>query len=131
MTALTEYFCEPVYFPRSAWDVVRWWETRRAVYNASVGAAGLATLGVLAVVGMLPPMPFALAMVGAYALAANLCYSLGAVADLAARRMGDASYAAVGPVLFRYGFVFSVGLTLIPIPVVLLAVVAKLLASLV
>jgi len=40
--------------------------------------------------------------------------------DLLVRRRWGPSFAAVGPALFRYGFAFSVGLTLLPIPLVLI-----------
>jgi hypothetical protein len=120
MSTLTRYFFDTVYYPRSPWHVVAWWERRRASYNAAVGACGLLTLAVLALVGFRPPLVALAVMVTAYGVAANLCYSLGAAADLLARRAGGPDWAPVGPTLFRYGFVFSVGLTLLPIPVALL-----------
>jgi len=119
MSTLTRYFFDTVYYPRSAWHVVAWWERRRPTYNAVVGACGLLTLGVLTLVGFHPPLAALAVMVTAYGVAANLCYSLGAVAELLARRAGGAEWAPVGPALLRYGFVFSVGLTLLPIPVAL------------
>ena len=77
------------------------------------------------------PIPFripALAIV-AYALMANLCYSLGPILDGFIHRRWGPEYAVVGPTLFRYGFVFSVGLTLLPIPVSMLLWFARLLGS--
>ena len=118
MSALTRYFCEPVYFPRSAWSVVGWWETRRPAYNLAVGAAGLTTLAIGSLVAGPPPLAF-LRGVLAYGIAANLCFSLGPALDLLARRVGGPSWALVGPTLFRYGFAFSIGLTLLPIPAML------------
>jgi len=56
----------------------------------------------------------------AYAVLANLCYSGGAAAELYIRRRWGDGYAVVGPAMFRYGFAFSVGLTLLPIPLALL-----------
>jgi hypothetical protein len=44
VTALTRFFFDAVYAPRSAWSVVGWWERRRSTYNLVVGAAGLVTL---------------------------------------------------------------------------------------
>jgi len=116
MSALTRYFFDTVYYPRSAWHVVGWWERRRASYNAAVGACGLVTLAVLALLGLAPPARVLAVLVPAYALAANVCYSAGALVDLLARRVGGPDWAPVGPTLFRYGFAFSVGLTLLPIP---------------
>jgi hypothetical protein len=117
MTALQRYFFETVYYPRSAWSVVAWWESRRAAYNTAVGAAGLTTLTFLGALGLLPPARAVVLLVPLYAFVANACYSLGAVADLLARRVGGPDWAPIGPTLFRYGFVFSVGLTLFPIPI--------------
>ncbi len=117
MTALTELFFDTVYFPRSGWAVVRWWEARRPLYNAAVGGTGLVTLATLALLQALPPLAVVVPIVAVYALVANLCYSLGSVVDLLARRVGGPDYAPVGPTLFRYGFVFSVGLTLFPIAI--------------
>ena len=128
MTALTRYFFHDVDVPRGTWEVVRWWEHRRLAYNAAVGGAGLVTLGVTMLLVGLPPLralPGLLLFVGVYGLLANLCYSLGPVLDLLARRWGGSTWAAVGPALLRYGFVFAVGLTLIPIPMVVLARIAE------
>jgi hypothetical protein len=115
MTALTEIFFDTVYFPRNGWAVVRWWETRRPVYNAAVGGTGLVTLATLALLNALPPLGVTAQIALVYGLVANVCYSLGPLFDLLARRLGGPDYAPVGPTLFRYGFVFSIGLTLFPV----------------
>jgi len=130
MTALTRYFFDTVYFPRGAWPVVRWWEARRGVYNLAVGSAGFLSLGAAVLVEGLPPIGAVGAMVAIYGLAANMCYSLGAVADLMARRFGGPDFAPVGPALLRYGFVFSVGVTLLPIPMLVISGAFRLLALL-
>ena len=110
MSALTEYFFPPVPVPRATWAVVRWWESRRLTYNVVVGSTGLLSLGV-------PWQGVVL-----YGVLANVCYSGGAAADLALRRWLGLPYGAtIGPALFRYGFVFSVGLTLLPIPLAALS----------
>jgi hypothetical protein len=109
--------------------VVAWWEARRASYNLAVGGAGLVTLGVVGVIGMLPPWPALPIVVALYALLANLCYTAGPLFDLLARRVGGPDWAPVGPTLFRYGFVFSIGLTLLPIPMAVLGTVAQLLRA--
>jgi hypothetical protein len=117
MTALTRLFFDTVYFPRNGWAVVRWWEARRPAYNAAVGGAGLVTLATLALLHALPPLGVVLGVVAVYGTIANVCYSLGPLLDLLARRVGGPDYAPVGPTLFRYGFVFSIGLTLFPIAI--------------
>jgi hypothetical protein len=65
--------------------------------------------------------------VTAYGVAANVCYSLGAPLELLLERwLGRETY-GVGPALFRYGLVYSVGLTLFPLALGAFAVAAKLL----
>ena len=122
MSALTRYFFSPVYTPRSAWSIVAWWERRRPVYNLVLAAAGILSLGIHSLVDLLPPraappeVPLGLVGVVAYGVLANLCYTAGPAVDLYIRRRWADRYAVVGPTLFRYGFVFSVELTLLPIP---------------
>ena len=128
-TAIEKYFFTPLYYPRSAWSVVAWWEKRRPLFNAAVGAAGLATLGTLALTEGHPPPFEAVGMVLVYGVLANICYTLGSVVDLSLRRLLGDRAPAVGPVLFRYGFVFSVGLTMLPIPLILISKVLQLLFS--
>jgi len=55
---------------------------------------------------------------------ANLCFTAGPLADLALRQLLGDRAPAIGPVLFRYGLAFSLGLTLLPIP---LAVIGRIL----
>jgi hypothetical protein len=120
VTAVEKYFFTPLYYPPNTWSVVKWWESRRLLFNVCVGSAGLLSLGMAALINRLPPHPFPLApplaVVVAYGIMANLCYTLGPITDLALRRLLGNRAPAVGPVLFRYGFVFSLGLTLLPIP---------------
>ena len=121
MSAVTRFFFTPVRESRSTWAVIKWWESRRLAYNLTVGAAGLLTLGAHGLFfSLLPPRApgqgVAWAVVPFYAVLANLCYTLGSAADLFIRRKWGDAYEAVGPTMFRYGFVFSVGLTLLPIP---------------
>ena len=131
MSALTRFFFDPVYTRRSTWTIVNWWESRRAIYNLCVGAAGalsLLALGISAVVHPHPqPIhgPPVLAVV-VYAVMANLCYSIGPALDVYIHRWWGPEYAPVGPALFRYGFVFSVGLTLLPIPLSVVSWLARL-----
>ena len=125
MTAVEKYFFTPLYQPRGIWSVIRWWESRRLFYNLWVGGAGLLTLGVAAAISFLPPFPFWLRGVFVYGVMANLCYSLGAPVDLFLRRFMGRHAAVAGPVLFRYGFVFAMGLTLLPIPLTVIGWVLR------
>ena len=121
MTALARiFFREYPTAPASAGAVIDWWESRRPIYNAAVGATGLVTLGVVNVTFALPPSPEPvpwLVNVGAalvYGVAVNVCYSAGWAAELGLRRWIDDDSGALGAALFRYGFAFSIGLTLLP-----------------
>jgi hypothetical protein len=120
MTALTRFFFDPVYAPRSAWSVIGWWERRRSAFNLAVGGAGLVTLAAMNLFATLPPhgrwFGVPLAGVVVYGVLANVCYTVGPAVDLFIRRTWGNQYAAIGPTLFRYGFAFSVGLTMLPIP---------------
>ena len=122
MSALTHFFFAPVSTPRSAWSILAWWERRRPIFNLVLAVAGVLSLGAQSLFNALPPrssstdVPLGLVGVLAYAVLANLCYCAGPAVDLYIRRRWAERYAVVGPTLFRYGFVFSVGLTLLPIP---------------
>lgn len=121
-TAMERYFFTPLYYPLSPFQVIGWWERRRLLYNACVGSAGLLTLGTMLLIHPAKVSDLAnactLTAVGVYGLAANACYSLGWMADLALRKVLGIRAPDIAPVLLRYGFVFSLGLTLLPIPVI-------------
>lgn len=96
-----------------------WWESRRPTYNLIVGGAGLITLGTMQLISWLPPhMPMGVPwqLVVVYGVLANVCYTFGAMIEAALARAWGDTVAPVGPTLFRHGLVFSVGLTLLPIP---------------
>ncbi len=120
MSAVTKFFFRSPVSETSAWAVVHWWERRRVAYNLAVGAAGIATIGIVTLTAAMPPhairfvLPWQLVVF--YGVAANMCYSAGPLIDLAVCRAWGDEFASVGPTLFRYGFAFSMGLTLLPIP---------------
>lgn len=125
MTAVEKYLFTPLFAPRNNWAVVGWWESRRPLYNLLVGASGLLSLGIMALVHPGPPAMYAM-FAAVYGVLANLGFTLGALADLSLRRLlGDRGFVA-GPVLFRYGTAFSIGLSLLPIPVAIAGLVARL-----
>ena len=66
-----------------------------------------------------------LASVLAYGVLAHVCCSVGPVAERRARRVGGRAFAPVGPTLLRYGFAFSVGLTLFPLAIAVLFTMAR------
>jgi hypothetical protein len=118
----------PVAAPRSVPSIIGWWERRRLSYNLAVGATGVFTLGVFAVCSYLPPrshigLPaFAVLM---YAIMANVCYTAGWAIESALHLLWHDEVRPVGPVLFRPGVAFAVGLTLLPSVVAVFAWLAR------
>lgn len=119
MSALTSFFY-PLPAPRrTAGAVVSWWEQRRIPFNLIVGATGCATITISSVlsalVGRPPRLEFLLVGSVIYGVLANVCYCLGPAVELGLYHfLGDDAPRA-GPVLFRQGLLFSIGLTLFPI----------------
>lgn len=106
---------------RSPLRVVQWWESRRPMYNAVVGAAGVVTLGVANVIELSFgngwfPVPWQ--VIVAYGLAANVCYTAGWILENVAERWLQRPVYGLGPALFRYGLVLSIGVTLLPVGLV-------------
>jgi hypothetical protein len=106
---------------RTPLSLLFWWESRRLTYNAVVGSAGLVTLSTVTLASFVLPgaqLPPAGALIGltvGYAVLANACYTLGWFVELAARAVWGNRAPLMGPLLFREGLIFSVGLTLLPI----------------
>jgi hypothetical protein len=127
-TLVERYLFSPLYAPGSAWSVLRWWERRRLFYNIVVGAAGLLTAAIAHLLALFSPgmegPPAAFMLV--YAIAANLFYSLGAPIDLVLRRALKERAGPVAQALFRYGLAFSIGLTLLPIPLLMVGTIVRL-----
>ena len=57
----------------------------------------------------------------AFGVMANVCYTGGWMAELWIRRWLGREMEPAGPALFRYGFAFSIGLTLFPLAMASLA----------
>lgn len=100
-------------------ETIAWWEKRRLAYNLAVGAAGIATLATGNLLSLLGPnghvgMPPWIAIV-AYGALANVMYTGGWISELLLRPLFGRKTPVVGATIFRYGFVFSIGLTLLPI----------------
>jgi hypothetical protein len=121
MSALTKFFFRAPYAAPKTSEIFRWWEARRLAYNLAVGAAGIMSLSAMYVLGAVlnddvGQIPFI--AIAVYGVLANLCYFLGPVADTWIMKKWGRQYSEVGPTLFRYGFAFSVALTLLPVPVI-------------
>jgi hypothetical protein len=110
---------------RSPLRVIQWWESRRLSYNLIVGGTGVLTLVYVNALELALGQGWlvgpwndksAAGLIGivAYGLAANVCYSMGWVVENVAERWLKRPVYGLGPALFRYGLVFSVGLTLLP-----------------
>jgi hypothetical protein len=126
MPALTRFFFRAPYSAPSTGEIVRWWESRRPFYNLAVLMAGVTSLTAVFVAELLlgegaARIPWGGIMV--YGFLANLLYTLGPIADTIVMRTWGRDYSEVGPTMFRYGFVFAVGLTLLPVPLVALRVI--------
>ena len=118
MSALVEVLYPMPEIRRSPLHLLFWWESRRLTYNRVVGSAGIFTLGALY---LLHPdradlfAPELAVAVLAYALLANACYTFGWMLELAAWSLWREQAPRMGPLLFREGLIFSVGLTLLPV----------------
>jgi hypothetical protein len=102
---------------RSPLRVVQWWESRRLTYNAVVGASGLVTLGVANIIELAFgngwfPVPWQ--VIVAYGIAANVCYTGGWLVENTVEAWLKRPVYGLGPALFRYGLVLSIGVTLLP-----------------
>lgn len=117
---------------RSPLRIVQWWESRRLIYNASVGAAGIVTLAVANAIELSFgngwfPVPWQ--VIVAYGLAANVCYSAGWIVENVVERWLGRPVYGLGPALFRYGLVLSIGITMLPVGLVAIVnVLGRLLA---
>lgn len=118
-------------------QIVGWWESRRLLYNVLVGGAGILTLIAMGIVAwwvqqgtgespnFLPDPPAAVILAPfAYGICANLCYTGGWMAEWFVRRIWKEQAGSFGQISFSMGLAFSLLLTLLPVPmVVLLALV--------
>lgn len=119
MTALTD-FLFPAPARRTLPGIIQWWEGRRLKYNLIVGAAGLLSFGTVRLLLWLPPdrhldvPPLAAALL--VGVAGNICYFLGPMVEVAAEKLWGRKLLPLGPVLYRMGLTFSLGLMLLPVP---------------
>lgn len=115
--ALTE-FLFPTPAKRNVKSIVWWWESRRLHYNVIVGGTGLISLGAFKLLTSIPPdahsIPLIWGPVLGFGLLANACYLLGPTVEIAIEKLFKGKVLPTGPVLFRMGLTFSVGLTLLP-----------------
>lgn len=128
MNDLAEFlFAAPA--SRSTPAIIAWWERRRLAYNASVGAAGLVSLGTVgffnALTGGDAMFPEALIVAAVFGGMANLCYCFGPAAELLFEKLWGRRVLPTGPMLYRMGLTFSVGLALLPTLLTVMLAVAR------
>jgi len=119
---LSAWLFQPGQF-RNRWDGIRWWETRRLVFNLLVGMTGVIATAVFLLIGnaiVQPGEDFIepLALIGIvllYGLMANVCYTLGWITELAWAKDDPAKGHDFRVRAFRAGLIFSIVLTTAPI----------------
>jgi hypothetical protein len=101
------------------WDAIAWWEIRRIPFNLLILVVGLVSAFITALVGshVFGPdqdigSPFI--QVALYAVAANVCYTLGWITEVLWAWGNTAQTEPTRPKVFRFGLIFSIGLTLMP-----------------
>jgi hypothetical protein len=111
---------------KSAKDAIGWWETRRVPFNLIVGSAGVLTCIVVSVVALgdyylfdgefaFPDPPlFALMGIVLYGILANVCFSVGWLAELIVRKIWPDEADRFSTLSLSRGLIFSVLLTLTP-----------------
>ncbi len=121
MSALTRFFFrQDVVTAPTTTQTIAWWESRRPAYNLAVGATGLLSLALTNLFCWLPPhsspLPWQADVIVPviYGVLANVFYTFGSAAELGVRKWLGDDMSPVGPAIFRYGFAFSLGLTMMP-----------------
>lgn len=109
--------------PAGIGAVLLWWESRRLVYNIVVGLTGIVTIGMLIANSLVrgdrcgipdPPLLALFAIIG-YGVMANVCYTLGAFAEIVARvTLGKENASKLGRTSFVVGLALSMILTIAP-----------------
>jgi hypothetical protein len=106
----------------TTWEIIRWWEFRRLVFNAILFAIGMVSvfamewlMSKVIPVGEDAVEPFAMALgIVAYGIMANLCYTSGWIVELGIRRRNETGARSIAKKLFIAGLWFSCLLTSAP-----------------
>ena len=106
----------------TTWEIIRWWELRRLLFNAILFVIGIASILAMELlmekvipVGEDAVEPFAVAIgVVAYGVMANISYRSGWIVELVGRRSDEAAARARAKKLFLMGLWLSCLLTTAP-----------------
>jgi hypothetical protein len=104
------------------WEVIRWWEVRRLLYNGVLFIIGIASIASMEfLMGRVIPVgedviePLALALgVVLYGITANVCYTSGWIVELAGRKADELHARARAQKQFLLGLWLSCLLTTTP-----------------
>jgi hypothetical protein len=103
----------------TTWQIIRWWEIRRILYNVVLFAIGITSIFAMEILmGRVTPVgedaiePFAMALgVLAYGIAANVFYSLGSIIETFGRKTDEVHARVRAEKRFFAGMWFSCLLT--------------------
>ena len=107
---------------KGSWDAILWWEKRRIAFNLVVLVAGILSILIVELIGsrlakagedVVEPIAILMGVI-VYAVAANLCYSLGWITELLWSGGNTSRTAELRPKVFRLGMILSIVLTLLP-----------------
>jgi hypothetical protein len=116
-TAITRLFFPAPVRHSGMLSTLLWWERRRPAFNAVVGGAGLVTLTAFTLASFWSPSGMSIGNmlpgVLIFAVLANVCYTSGWVLESLMRIVWKDRAPLAGPLLFRQGVIFSVGVTLL------------------
>jgi len=106
----------------TTWQIIRWWELRRLIYNAVLFVIGIASICAMELLmdKVIPIGEDAVEPVGlaagaaAYGIMANLCYTLGWAVELIGRKKDEDAARLRAKRLFLVGLWFSCLLTSAP-----------------
>jgi hypothetical protein len=107
---------------KPAAEAIWWWELRRILYNLALLLIGVAAIFVFEVLmgEVIPPgedamEPLGLILaVGAYAIGANVCYTLGWITELFWSKGDTEKTKSFRQRTYWAGFIFSCALTTLP-----------------
>ncbi len=142
MSVLAQKSKIPALFQRTEsletpWQIISWWEKRRAAYNLIVGAVGLLTCLLTAciafyfernfgeAIGLPDPPIFALLGIIFYGVTANVCYTSSWLFELIAKLVWKERARHFGEITFTLGIIFSALITFLPAVVFFVVLVVK------